>query len=549
MHFFRLVAALIALFLLSGCGGNASDGSASSQNPTGNASAPSDGSVQITGKITYDRVPHSIRSGLDYDRTIKAPIRGAVVEAVSASGAVIASTISDESGLYTFAVDANSNIQIQIKSQLFSEGSAKWNFKVTDNTQGNQLYALQGRLENSGEKSRQTRNLHAPHGWTGLHYTDVRAAAPFAILDSVYVAVRTFSEIDETIIFPDLEIRWSPNNKTVLGNKALGQIGTSAYFPEIDGGTIYLLGDEGRDTDEYDPHVILHEWGHYFEHRLSRTDSPGGLHSLDDRLDPRVAFSEAWANALSGVLTGDPIYKDSSGERQSAGFSFNLERDKIVNPGWFSQASIGSILYDIMDSQSDGADDLSAGLGPLDAVMRSDAYKDGPVFSTIFALSDAMRTQFPETGARLTDLLTAQSIFGEGPNGDGEVNSGAIRTALPVYKEVRLNGAATEVCSVDDAGLHNKLGNREFIFLKLEADTNVTLSLLKTSGDENRDPDLKIWQGNQLLHSSASSAKGQEVIQRRLSAGEYVIEAFDFFNINGVGSKRGDGCYSFHVTG
>ncbi len=546
MNYIKLITPVIAFFFLAGCGGSASE---SSQNPTVSIPPSSDGSVQISGVVTYDRVPHSNRSGLDYDNTIKSPVRGAVVEAVSASGSIIAATTLDDKGTYAFTVDANTDLRIQVKSQLLSDDTAKWNFKVTDNTQGNQLYALQGRLESAGSNSRQTRNLHAPHGWTGQSYTEARAAAPFAILDSVYLAVESFSEIDEAIKFPDLEIRWSPKNKTVIGNKALGQIGTSAYFPEIDGGTIYLLGEEGRDTDEYDPHVILHEWGHFFEHRMSRTDSLGGLHSLNDRLDPRVAFSEAWGNALSAILLDDPIYKDSSGERQSSGFSFDLETGQIVNPGWFSQASIGSILYDIFDSQSDGVDQLSVGLEPLYTVMSSDSYKDGSVFSTIFALSDGMRTQFPETDAGLTDLLRAQSISGEGPNGNGEVNSGAIRTALPVYKEVRLNGAATEICSVDDAGLHNKLGNREFIFLNLSSDTDVTVSILKTSGDDNRDPDLKIWQNNELVHDSASSAKGQEISKIRLSAGDYVIEAFDFFNVNGTGSKRGDGCYSVQVTG
>ena len=555
MNVVKLIAMAMTTALLVGCGGSGSNTAAPSQGmgsvaPTIiSTSTSSNGSVQITGKVTYDRVPHTSSSGLDYDNTIEQPIRGAVIEAVSASGTVLASSVLDESGSYAFTVDANTELRVQIKSQLLSEDAATWNFSVTDNTQGNQLYALQGSLASSGTNSLQTRDLHAPHGWTGQSYGDPRAAAPFAILDSVYLAAQTFSKIDSNIDFPELEIRWSTSNKTVIGNKALGQIGTSAYFPDIDGGTIYILGEEGRDTDEYDPHVILHEWGHYFEHRLSRTDSIGGLHSLNDRLDPRVAFSEAWGNALSAMLTGDSIYRDSSGAKQASGFSFDLETGQVANPGWFNQASIGSILYDIFDDRSDGVDRLSAGLAPLYAVMRSDAYKDAPVFATIFALADGLRTDFPENTAALTDLLDAQSIFGEGANGNGESNSGAIRSALPVYKEIRLNGAATEICSVDDAGLHNKLGNREFVFLNLEADTDVTLSLVKTFGDENRDPDLKIWQGNQLVHTAASSVQGQESFQGQLAAGDYVIEAFDFFNINGAGSKRGDGCYSVTVTG
>ena len=548
MNYIKFVAMIATTILVVGCGGGSSS-SAPSQTSAGIGSTPTSSTVQITGKVTYDRVPHTLSSGLDYPNTIEQPIRGAVIEAVSASGAVLETTTLDESGTYAFTVDANTELRIQIKSQLLSDETAKWDFRVTDNTQSNQLYALQGSLASSGNNARQTRNLHAPHGWTGRSYGSTRAAAPFAILDSVYLAAQAFSEVDPNIDFPPLEIRWSPSNKTVIGNKALGQIGTSAYFPEIDGGTIYLLGEDGRDTDEYDPHVILHEWGHYFEDRLSRADSIGGLHSLNDRLDPRVAFSEAWGNALSAMLTGESIYRDSSGLRQESGFSFDLETGQVVNSGWFNQASIGAVLYDIFDDRSDEADQLSAGLTPLYTVMRSDAYKENSVFATIFALADGMRTQFPETAPGLTALLDAQSIFGDGPNGDGESNSGAIRSALPVFKEARLNGGAVEICSVDDAGLHNKLGNREFIFLNLETETDVTLSLVKTLGDENRDPDMNIWQGNQLIHTAASSAEGQETFQGELSAGEYVIEAFDFFNVNGAGSKRGDGCYSFTVKG
>ena len=133
--------------------------------------------------------------------------------------------------------------------------------------------------------------------------------------------------------------------------------------------------------------------------------------------------------------------------------------------------------------------------------------------------------------------------------GNGERNSGAIRSSLPVYKEAYLNGPAIELCSVDDAGTYNKLGNREFIFLSLEAETELTLSALKSSGDEDRDPDFNIWQGNNRIDNSASSKKGEETYQGGLPAGDYVIEVYDFFNINGVGSKRGDGCYTFRVTG
>ncbi len=28
---------------------------------------------------------------------------------------------------------------------------------------------------------------------------------------------------------------------------------------------LWILGDENGDTDEFDDHIIIHEWAHYFE--------------------------------------------------------------------------------------------------------------------------------------------------------------------------------------------------------------------------------------------------------------------------------------------
>jgi hypothetical protein len=488
---------------------------------------------------------------LDYNRTIRQPVRGAVIEAVNAQGQVLATTRTDEAGDYGFDIDVNTSIRVQVKAQLLSdEGQQKWDLKVTDNTQSNSLYVLQGSLLDTGQNARQVRDLHAPHGWDGQSYSDPRAAAPFAILDSVYLAVKAIGEIDETVEFPPLEIRWSPNNRTLTGQRALGHIGTSSFVvSKEDVDAIYLLGEADRDTDEYDPHVILHEWAHYFEHALSRRDSLGGLHSLQDRLDPRVAFSEGWGNAFAGNVTGDPIYKDSSGTGQSKGFLFNLETLESQNRGWYNEASVSAVLYDIIDDAADAGDTVSGGLSAIYNVMRSDDYINAPVFATIFSVADGLRKDMPEQETDLDNLLALHGISGRGANGVGEKNAGAIRSALPVYKQAEVNGGTVNLCSVDDAGIHNKLGNREFIFLDLDVAQELTLTLTKTLGDDRRDPDFNIWRGTELLHKSASSGAGEEEFQGRLESGRYIIEAFDFYNINGSGSRRSDSCYDLRVAG
>ena len=538
------------MIAVSACGGGGGGSSTStlSQNVTPPPPAPV-AKVSVSGQLTYDRVPHNAASGLDYARTAARPIRGAIVEAVSASGGIVATTVSDVDGGYQFSLDRNTEVRLQVKAQLLSANDAAWNVTITDNTQGGQLYALQGSLASTGANAVQSRDLHAAHGWTGDGYGEARSAAPFAILDNVYEAMQAFADIDPFIQFPPLEIHWSVDNITAVGDRSIGHIGKSAYFPNEGDGVIYILGQEDADTDEYDQHVIIHEWGHYFEHRLSRTDSIGGLHALTDRLDARVAFSEGWGNAVSAIITGDPIYRDSSGAAQASGFSFDLEAGLNNQPGWFSEASVGAIIYDIYDTHSDERDDISAGLSPIYNVMRSEAYQTSPVFATIFAFADGLRSEGTIPNRDIDRLLEAHSISGAGPNGNGEVNNGAIQSALPVYKEVTVNGGAVQFCSLDDAGVFNKLGNRDFTFLNLSHDQTVTISVSKINGPEGRDPDFNIWKAGELMHSVQTVADNVEQFEGLLEAGDYIIEAYDFFNIGGVQSRRGDSCYDLRVEG
>ena len=553
MRFFKPILSGLITAALSACGGgDGGSNTALTANSTSAAPAPapaptSISSVTISGSLTYDRVPHKENSSLDYAGTVSLPVRGAVIEAVDTAGRLLASSVSKPDGSYELSLDAGIQARLQVKAQLLSNETAKWNFQVTDNTQQNTVYALQGSLASTGNSPAQIRDLHAPHGWTGQSYGNERAAAPFAILDTVYSTAQAFAEIDPNIEFPPLELHWSENNTTAIGDKSVGQIGTSFYAPNE--GAIYILGQENADTDEYDHHVIVHEWGHYFEHQMSRTDSIGGLHSLNDRLDARVAFSEGWGNALSAIITGDPVYRDSSGRQQAAGFSYNLESRNVSNPGWFNEASIGAIIYDIYDVHTDDFDDISAGLSPLYNVMRSETYKQSPVFSTIFAFADGLRSQGDISHDAFNTLLEGHAISGFGPEGNGESNNGAIQSSLPLYKEIISNGAPIQLCSLDDAGVFNKLGNRDFIFLTLPARNEVTISAKKINGKDNRDPNFKIWQAGQLLHQSTGTDTDTEVFLGNLEAGMYVIEVFDALNVNGNSSQRGDSCYELSVEG
>ena len=117
----------------------------------------------------------------------------------------------------------------------------------------------QGSLASTGNRAAQNRDLHAAHGWTGQSYGETRSAAPFAILDNIYTAIQSFAAVDPNIDFPELEVHWSTRNRSAFGNLSDGSIGSSAYHRDGDSGSIFILGQENVDTDEYDQHIIIHE--------------------------------------------------------------------------------------------------------------------------------------------------------------------------------------------------------------------------------------------------------------------------------------------------
>ncbi|MNJ93478.1 hypothetical protein D3C87_111600 [compost metagenome] len=151
---------------------------------------------------------------------------------------------------------------------------------------------------------------------------------------------------------------------------------------------LYILGGKNgnvktADTDHFDNSVILHEYGHFLEDRYAFSSSPGGSHNGDFVIDPRLAWSEGWANYFQAAVrshfdastsaegdvpttTANYYYIDtfgykSSGADSTAGVSiaFNLNQDANSAPldqvtpmttsgeGIFREVSIARTLYKI----------------------------------------------------------------------------------------------------------------------------------------------------------------------------------------------------------
>ena len=148
-------------------------------------------------------------------------------------------------------------------------------------------------------------------------------------------------------------------------------------------------------------------------------------------------------------------------------------------------------------------------------------------------------------------MAVARGITGAGDLGAGETNNGGIGVRLPVYRELSVGGPAVEFCSVDDAGFFNKLGNRAYYVFTRDAQGPNTIEMVRTSGPTNRDPDFDVFQGGRLVQRGISGDPDREVDTRTLAAGTYVIDAYDFWNINLDESvqaePRADVCFDVSV--
>lgn len=498
--------------------------------------------VTISGITTYDFIPHSANGpGLNYRAKQKKPARGVSVQAIdSISNAIISSTTTSASGAYSVSVPDNTNVTIRVLADLVQTNFPSANFHAVDNTANNAQWAMQGAQACTGTTNK-VRNLNAASGWSGSAYTRPRIAGPFAIIDDVYDAVTLIRNSVPNTDFPALSLNWSPNNIPIGNNTAIGEIGTSYY----DGTGIFILGAANTDTDEYDQHVIWHEFAHYVEDHFSRSDSIGGEHLDNDLLDLRVAFGEGLGNAFSAMVNGDPDYKDSNGPRQTSGYGFNLESTAATTPGWFNEISIQAIIYDLFDSVNDGPDTVSMGFSPLYNVLLNQE-KTTPAFTSIFSFVTALKASNPSNSAAIDQLVSAQGIVSASMDayGTNETNNGGVaNSALPIYTPLAVGAAAaTSLCTDAVNGVPNKLGNHRFLRLNIASAGSHTITV---SGDgAAANPDFYLYQAGVFLQG-AFAAGASDSLVRNFAVGDYILDIFDFNLL--YGPRTGSSCLTVAI--
>ena len=331
--------------------------------------------------------------------------------------------------------------------------------------------------------------------------------------------------VDSNVKFPVLKLNWSTNN-----------ISSGTYYDGID--KIMLQGDQQGDSDEYDDHIVIHEWGHYFERSFSRADNIGGRHGSGEYLDIRVAFGEGFGNALSAIVTDDPIYFDTIGTNN--GWNMNIEHATHETPGWFSEASTQRILYDLYDKNSDGADRLSLGFKPIYETLVN-GQRNTPAFTSIFSFITELKKANPSATAKIDNIVANEDIATiEDSYGSNRI-SNLREASLPLYRELIVDTTIGDICSMNYYGSYNKLANHKYVRFTINKNDTYPIQVKQSNG-RSSDPEFTLFKTSPFENISTNEGgkAGVEKANLALTSGDYLLDIYD-------ANKIDKACFSVSV--
>ncbi|WP_116811167.1 PKD domain-containing protein [Steroidobacter cummioxidans] len=486
---------------------------------------PVTATASVSGVVRHQRVPATSTVVFsDFARQAFEPSRGLRLEVIAAQSQTIVATAStDASGAYSVEVPPNEPLFIRVHASMEQDHSLpRWRFEVRDVPGAGDPYWFDGDVF-VADVAGTPADVSIPSGWSASgEVIGPQASGAFTILDSIYLGYTTVLAVAPAAEFPPLDLDW---------NAAAPRGGGSTFYARAPTRMISLRGTLAIDLHEFDPDVVLHEFGHYLQEALARNDSRGGEHFSEVFLDPRNAFSEGFATAFSVIA------RDITGTTHM-GTQRDLETGAAR--GWYSEVAVGELLWDLYDAANETDDAVALGWQPLwNALVEQ---RSTPALTTIFSFVATLKRQRADVSA---DIDTLTYPYGIQPVNDEfgstETNDAGSPGVLPVYSPIILGGAPVTVRSSVDfriesnsAGPSNKLGIHRFLRFDLEQPQTVRLSLASALGKRSM---AFVYRQGRLV-GSADSAQGAIAFPLR-EAGTHVIDVWDCDNGGACGSSSG----------
>lgn len=452
------------------------------------------------GTILYEKIPAG-RNGLELDRPVRTEAAGVKVEIVSsADRTVLGSGFTDDKGRYSIRADPGRGARVYVRALAQTE-----NAPVV-------------RVGDRAEFSMVSEPFAVPRGGTvtrDLLATDSsRVAGAFNIAVTIGRANALVRSARPDVELPRVEIRW---DTAYVGG---------TFFREGEG-VAFINGRRGRDSDEFDDHVIAHEYGHFLMATFSRESSPGGSHGFGEKLDPRLAWSEGWGDFFGAAATGSEHYIDTgmARGRHVVLVSMDLEDDAPAGdrPGIWSEHSVASLLWDWFDDAAEESDPVALGFVPLWEAL-TELGKEPDVYLLRFANVLAAGTR---EGPRLREGLRARGI--DYPAGDEPPAPQPFPEPLPSGVEVR---GMVDSRSTRRSNLWGSSAHYGFV-VDEPTQATITLEIVEAREKARADLDLYLYDAEGELVAGSNEVNGvgdTERISERLQPGYYRVEVRSWSN-------------------
>lgn len=364
-------------------------------------------------------------------------------------------------------------------------------------------------------------------------------------------------------VAPQVTVYWAPG---VNPGDYFGYFGGISFYAPGESKLYVLGGSSGdvdhSDTDHFDNSVVIHEYGHFVEDIYAKTDSPGGSHGGDSILDPRLAWSEGFADFFQAAVLGNAIYRDTMGNvdgTTSVLLNIDLETGATDLPtsmgeGNFREFSITRALWDLNDTANEGGsvDDVSSAFNKIWYLMTSETI--GFRSSSFHFRNLGLLYQQHATLPSPNEWNTIMNAEKERPNQNDYARSLAAGTcAATTIQAVSISSGTPENGTYANS---NQFASNDFYqYYHAGGTLTINLSYTTTAGNPaNLDlilypEDYSFGQNNPTGASkntiSVGQGSGTEVISGTIPAGYYMI-AINVNTQSGLGSAAN---YQLQING
>lgn len=297
---------------------------------------------------------------------------------------------------------------------------------------------------------------------------------------------------------------------------------------------LYILGGyDGNvhtsDTDHFDNSVIIHEYGHFLEDVYGKTDSPGGSHNGNLIIDPRLAWSEGWANFIQAAVQGTSVYLDTAGycsdtTETSGTCTQNVRLDLTQDgatathdsvtsngEGIYREVSIARTLYKTIATPINASSPYRAAI-PFANIWNifsngSVGFKSSSVhFRNMALMTSQLNTviaaSYPSNVTAWTNMITDERQPTTTQYYADTLN--AVTAGTCTAKTI----AAVADANLGSAKVSNKLKSDAFYQYYYDGVSNTTLSVVYSPGTPNTDLDLYVYKESHTYFEEEQQAQG-----------------------------------------